>query len=167
MIVILMGVSGCGKSKVGTLLSARLGCQFAEGDSYHPVVNREKMRNGIPLNDDDRWPWLGAIAKDIDRWLIEGKDAVIACSALKRAYRDILIGERKGVHLVHLKGSYDLIYSRLAARRHEYMPVTLLKSQFETLQEPTPDEHPIVVDIVDPQAVIVDKILTALTNPGG
>ncbi len=165
MIVILMGVSGCGKSVIGNLLSQRLGCQFAEGDSYHPPANREKMRGGTPLTDEDRWPWLRAIASDIDRWLAAGSDAVVACSALKKAYRDILVGSRAGVHLVHLKGSYELIYGRLTARKHEYMPVTLLKSQFATLEEPTAEERPIVVDIAEPADVLVEEIMTRL--PGG
>ncbi len=164
MIVVLMGVSGCGKSEIGTQLSEKLNAQFAEGDSYHSDANREKMRNAVPLTDDDRWPWLRSIAADIDRWLAEGQNAIVACSALKRVYRDILIGERQGVHLVHLKGSYDLIYSRLTQRQHEYMPIGLLKSQFATLQEPADDENPITIDIADPPEVIVDNIVKALPS---
>ena len=147
IIAIAMGVSGSGKTTVAVLIAAALGCQFQEGDDLHPQENVEKMRGGTPLTDADRMPWLRAIAAEIDGWRARGESGVLTCSALKRSYRDILIGGRSDVALVYLKGSYDLIHRRMAARHEHYMPVALLDSQFATLEEPTPDEHPIVVDI--------------------
>ena len=147
MIAIVMGVSGCGKTSAATRIADAFHCPFQEGDKLHPPANVEKMRNGTPLNDDDRWPWLAKIAEVIDGWRAQGQSGVLTCSALKRVYRDRIIGARSDVALVYLKGSKDLIAGRVAARHHDYMPASLLDSQFATLQEPTPDEHPIVVDI--------------------
>ncbi len=146
VIAVVMGVSGSGKTTVAALLAAALGCQFQEGDDLHPAANVEKMHGGTPLTDADRMPWLHKIAEEIDSWRARGESGVLTCSALKRSYRDIVIGDRPGVTLVYLKGSYDLIRRRMTARHEHFMPVALLDSQFATLQEPTPDEHPITVD---------------------
>ena len=147
VIAIVMGVSGSGKTTVAVLLSAALGCQFQEGDDLHPAANVAKMSSGKPLTDADRLPWLRKIAEEIDRWRAHGESGIITCSALKRSYRDIIIGNRSDVTLVYLRGDYDLIHRRMATRHEHFMPVKLLDSQFATLQEPTSDERPIIVDV--------------------
>jgi gluconokinase len=114
VIAVVMGVSGSGKTTVSALLAAALGCQFQEGDDLHPAENVEKMHGGTPLTDADRMPWLHKIAEEIDGWRVRGESGVLACSALKRSYRDIIIGDRPDVTLVYLKGSYDLIRRRMA-----------------------------------------------------
>lgn len=162
VIVIAMGVSGSGKTTVAALLAAALGWQFQEGDDLHPAANVAKMRGGTPLTDADRLPWLEKIAEEIDRWREQGLSGVVTCSALKRIYRDIIIGSRPEVQLVYLKGSYDLIQSRLAARHEHFMPAALLKSQFATLQEPASDEHPIVIDVGGKPADIAAEIVRQL-----
>jgi gluconokinase len=159
VIAVVMGVSGSGKTTVSALLSAALGCQFQEGDDLHPAENVEKMHGGTPLTDADRIPWLHKIADEIDSWRAQGESGVLTCSALKRSYRDIIIGGRPDVTLVYLKGSYDLIRRRMAARHGHFMPVALLDSQFATLQEPTPDEHPITVDVGGRPAKIATEIV--------
>lgn len=143
-VVVLMGVSGSGKTTVGQLLAKHLGWEWQEGDALHPPANVEKMRSGMPLTDADRWPWLGAIAVVIDGWRSQGKSGVVACSALKRAYRDILIGLRRDVVLVYMQGDRPLIEARMALRKDHYMPMSLLDSQFATLEEPTADEHALI-----------------------
>ena len=162
MIVVLMGVSGSGKSTVAALLAAALGCPFQEGDGLHPRENVEKMRSGTPLTDDDRLPWLRKIAVEIDGWRARGECGVLTCSALKRSYRDIIIGDRRDVVLVYLRGSRDLIHQRMAARHEHFMPIALLDSQFATLEEPTPDEHPIIADVGGKLAEIVHEIVRQL-----
>jgi gluconokinase len=162
VIVVVMGVSGSGKSSVAALLAAALGCQFREGDDLHPPENVEKMRSGTPLTDADRLPWLRKIAEEIDGWRARGECGVLTCSALKRSYRDIIIGDRRDVVLVYLKGSRELIHQRMVARHGHFMPVALLDSQFATLQEPSPDEHPIVVDIGGKPADIAHEIVLHL-----
>ncbi|MEA2800449.1 MAG: gluconokinase [Rhodospirillaceae bacterium] len=147
MVVVVMGVSGSGKTTVGSLLAEALGWHFQEGDKLHPPENVEKMSAGIPLTDADRLPWLRKIAETIDDWRSRGESGVITCSALKRSYRDIIIGDRPDVRLVYLKGSPDLIRQRMAQRHGHFMPPALLDSQFSTLEEPSPDENPIIVDI--------------------
>jgi gluconokinase len=147
VIAIIMGVSGSGKTTVAALLAAAFHCQFQEGDDLHPAANVEKMQGGTPLTDADRMPWLHKIAEEIDGWRARGESGVLTCSTLKRSYRDIIIGDRSDVTLVYLKGSRDLIRRRMAARQEHFMPIALLDSQFATLQEPTPDERPIVVDV--------------------
>jgi gluconokinase len=159
MIVVVMGVSGSGKSTVAALLAAALGCQYQEGDDLHPRENVEKMRGGTPLTDADRLPWLRKIAEEIDGWRARGECGVLTCSALKRSYRDIIIGDRRDVMLVYLKGSRDLIHRRMAARHEHYMPVALLDSQFATLEEPTPEERPITVDVGGNPAEIAHEIV--------
>jgi len=167
MIIIVMGVSGCGKSVVGSRLAERLGAHYAEGDEFHSKANIEKMRSGIPLDDGDRWPWLNAIAEAIGDWRTHGRDAVVACSALKKAYRDILGGGRDDVVFVHLEGSMDLIASRMAKRQHEYMPATLLQSQFDTLEPPDEKaENVITVDITPEPETIVEIVLDRLRKRG-
>jgi gluconokinase len=162
LIIVVMGVSGSGKSTVAALLAAALGCQFQEGDDLHPPENVEKMRSGIPLTDADRLPWLRKIAEEIDGWRSRGACGVLTCSALKRSYRDLIIGDRHDVVLVYLKGSRDLIHRRMAARHEHFMPVALLDSQFATLEEPTPDEHPVIVDVGGKPAEIAHEIVRQL-----
>lgn len=164
VIAVVMGVSGSGKTTVSALLSAALGCQFQEGDDLHPAENVEKMHGGTPLMDADRMPWLHKIAEEIDGWRARGESGVLTCSALKRSYRDIIIGGRPDVTLVYLKGSYDLIRRRMAARHEHFMPVALLDSQFATLQEPTPDEHPITVDVGGRPTEIAAEIVRQLRS---
>ena len=162
VIVVVMGVSGSGKSTVAALLAAALGCQFQEGDDLHPPENVEKMRSGTPLTDADRMPWLHKIAEEIDGWRARGECGVLTCSALKRSYRNIIIGDRDDVVLVYLKGSPDLIHRRMAARHEHFMPIALLDSQFETLEEPTPDERPIIVDVGGKPAEIAHETVRQL-----
>ena len=161
-VVVMMGVSGVGKTTVGRRLAEALGYGYAEGDAYHPPANVEKMRSGQPLDDDDRWPWLRAMAADIDRWLADGTGMVLACSALKRRYRDLLIGDRPGVRLVQLTGDETLIRQRIEARPDHYMPPTLLSIQLATLEPPSTDEHPIVVDVLAAPESCVETIRRAL-----
>jgi carbohydrate kinase (thermoresistant glucokinase family) len=161
-IAVVMGVSGSGKTTVALLLAAALGWQFQEGDDLHPAANIDKMSSGKPLTDADRLPWLRRIAAEIDDWRARGESGVLTCSALKRSYRDIIIGDRADVALVYLKGSYDLIRRRMAARHEHFMPVALLDSQFAALQEPAPDEHPIVADVTGRPAEIVADIVRQL-----
>jgi gluconokinase len=157
-----MGVSGCGKSTIGSLLAARLRWEFEDADWFHPAATVNKMHDGTPLTDEDRWPWLRAIAGWIDETREAGGHGILACSALKRRYRDVLIGERADVHLVYLKGNEALIARRLAARHEHFMPASLLRSQFEALEEPGPDEHPISVPIEPRPREIVAQILSAI-----
>jgi gluconokinase len=158
-IAIVMGVSGCGKTTVAAGLARQEGWILLEGDSFHPPANIAKMKAGTPLTDEDRWPWLRAIAAKEDELLAAGQSAAVACSALKRAYRDILIGGRRNAVLVYLRGSKELIAARLKARKGHFMPPALLDSQFATLEEPGPDEHPIVVDIGgSAEAVVKDAV---------
>jgi carbohydrate kinase (thermoresistant glucokinase family) len=165
--VIVMGVSGCGKSTIGALLAAHLRWEFEDADWLHPAANVDKMHNGIPLTDEDRWPWLAAIAAWIDHCRRSGGYAVVACSALKRRYRDVLIGDRADVRLVYLKGDEALIARRIATRHEHFMPRSLLRSQFEALEEPRADENPVVVSIEPQPREIVAKILSALNMIDG
>jgi gluconokinase len=161
-VVVVMGVSGSGKSTIGTLLAERLSWRFEDGDRFHPATNVEKMHQGIPLTDDDRRPWLAAIADWIDETRRRGGHAVLACSALKRRYRDILVGDRRDVRLVYLEGDEALIARRIAARHGHFMPQSLLHSQFEALEAPGPDENPVTVSIVPSPDQIVARILASL-----
>jgi gluconokinase len=163
-VLIVMGVSGSGKSTIGTLLALRLHWEYEDADWFHPPANIEKMHNGIALTDADRLPWLKAIAAWIDQARRMGRHGVVACSALKRKYRDILIGDRPDVRLVYLKGDEALIARRIATRHEHFMPPSLLHSQFAALEEPTPDEHPIVVSIAPTPREVVAKILSALNK---
>jgi gluconokinase len=163
-----MGVSGSGKSTVAGGLAARLGWTCEDGDRFHPKSNVAKMSAGHPLTDADRKPWLEAIAAEIDRVCDGGEHAVFACSALKRAYREILVHGRGDVRIVFLNGTQQLIAGRLALRKNHFMPPALLASQFATLEPPSADEHPLVVDIDAPVAAIVDHVVAqlALDRPG-
>ena len=166
-VVVVMGVSGSGKTTVAAMLAGALHCSFLEGDELHPPANVEKMRSGTPLSDADRLPWLRRIAEAIDGWRDRQESGVVTCSALKRAYRDILIGDRRDVTLVYLRGSRDLIQRRMAARHEHFMPVALLDSQFATLEEPAPDEDAIVVDVGGQPAEIVAAIMRQLRSRPG
>jgi len=161
---VLMGVSGSGKSTVGKALAQRLGWAFADGDIFHPRVNVEKMRAAQPLDDADRAPWLSAIAAQIGTWHAEGVKGIIACSALKRRYRDIIIAPYKAVQLIYLQGSQALVAERLRRRHGHFMPAGLLDSQFAALEPPAPDEKAIVVSIEQPVDAIVEYIVTALSS---
>jgi gluconokinase len=161
-VVVVMGVSGCGKSTIASMLAHRLNWIYEDGDWFHPQSNVRKMHAGEPLTDEDRWPWLHGIAAWIDATRRVGNHGTVACSALKRAYRDILVGERSDVRIVYLKGGRDLIARRLAARDGHFMPPSLLDSQFAALEEPRPDEHAIVVSIVPHPREIVEEIVKRL-----
>jgi len=165
-VVVMMGVSGSGKTTIAMKLAEQLGWQVLEGDQLHPPANIAKMKAGTPLDDEDRWPWLRAIADAIDDWRAKGVSGVVACSALKRAYRDILIGPRADVLLVYLQGSHELIATRMAARHGHFMPTALLDSQFATLEEPGEAEHAIVVSIAPPPDAIVAAIVEKLKEQG-
>ena len=161
-VLVVMGVSGSGKSTIASMLAHRLHWIYEDGDWLHPKSNIEKMHHGEPLNDADRWPWLHAIADWIDATRQAGNHGVVACSALKRAYRDILIGERRDVRIAYLKGDRDLIARRIAARADHFMPPALLDSQFKALEEPKADERPIVVSIAPHPREIVETIVQKL-----
>jgi gluconokinase len=163
--LVVMGVSGSGKSTIAESLARRLAWSYEDGDKFHPASNVAKMSAGQPLTDTDRWPWLQAIADEIDRVCTAGSHAVIACSALKRAYRDVLVHGRSDVRIVFLDGTQQLIADRLAQRKGHFMPPGLLDSQFATLQPPDPDERPITVSIDASVDVIVDEIVRQL-GPG-
>jgi gluconokinase len=161
-VLVVMGVSGSGKSTVASMLAHRLRWTYEDGDWFHPESNVEKMHHGEPLTDQDRLPWLRAIASWIDNTRKAGSHGVVACSALKRAYRDILVGGRRDVRLVFLKGDSELIARRIAARDDHFMPTSLLDSQFAALEEPAADERPIVVSIEPHPRDIVDSIIAKL-----
>jgi gluconokinase len=160
--LIVMGVSGSGKSTVAESLAERLGWPFEDGDSFHPPANVAKMAAGHPLTDDDRWPWLNAIADEIARTCEAGGHVIIACSALKHAYREVLLRGRDDVRFVFLNGTQALIADRLARRKGHFMPPELLTSQFRTLEPPEESEHVITVSIDAPVEPIVDEIVRQL-----
>jgi gluconokinase len=161
-VIALMGVAGSGKSTIGTALSKSLGWPFRDADSFHPQANIDKMSRGLPLTDDDRWPWLAAIAQWIDERLASGTTGIVSCSALKRAYRDRIIGGRDAVRLVYLCGDAELIGKRLQARKHHFMPASLLASQLATLEAPAADEAPVVVSVAMPPPRVAGAILRQL-----
>ena len=160
--LIVMGVSGSGKSTIGEKLAERLGWSYEDGDKFHPASNIAKMSAGQPLTDEDRWPWLRAIADEIERVCEAGEHAVIASSALKRAYRDILVHGRPDVRIIFLDGPQELIASRLALRKNHFMPPGLLESQFRTLEPPDASENPVAVSIDGSVETIVNDILRQL-----
>ncbi len=160
--LVVMGVSGSGKSTIADKLAKRLDWAFEDGDRFHPAANVTKMSAGHPLTDEDRWPWLRAIADEIDRVCKAGQHAVIACSALKRAYRDILVHGRSDVRIIYLRGTQELIASRLALRKGHFMPQGLLDSQFGTLEPPVESENPVTVSIDASVEAIVDDIVNQL-----
>jgi carbohydrate kinase (thermoresistant glucokinase family) len=167
MVLILMGPMGCGKTTIGELLSGKLGWPFYDGDDFHPRANVEKMRSGIPLNDDDRRVWLEELRSRIEKWLQKGEDTILACSALKQSYRDILGVNQTTVMTAYLKGSYELLRERIEQRKHPYMNKGLLASQFETLEEPSDG---IIADVSGTPEDTVNEITRALSalraNPG-
>lgn len=158
-VLILMGVSGCGKSTVAAILASRLGWPFEEGDALHPQANIEKMAAGHPLTDADRGPWLAKVADWIDERLDAGENGLITCSALKRSYRDLINRRGSGLMFVFLAGSKETIAARLAARHGHFMRASLLDSQFADLEEPATDEPAIRVDIGPPAAKIAEQIM--------
>lgn len=172
-ILLIMGVSGSGKTTVGAMLAGRLQWPYAEADDFHPPENLRKMRAGEPLTDADRLPWLQAIGAWIDEQIATGKPGVVSCSALKRSYRDILRGpdgrNRAQLKLIYLAGDRELIARRMAARHGHFFPMSLLDSQLRDLEPPGPDEHAIVVPIGGTPAEMTDEILNkaGLTVPGG
>ncbi|MGI9506583.1 MAG: gluconokinase [Geminicoccaceae bacterium] len=165
-VIIVMGVSGVGKTTVGQALASALDADFAEGDNYHPKDNVEKMRSGQPLTDDDRWPWLDRLRAAIEAWLDEDRQVVLACSALKSSYRERLspvLGDgpaKKAVRFVYLHADHDVIEARLSTRKGHYMPASLLESQLTTLEPPS---DAIVVDATRPLEAIIDDLVSKLT----
>ena len=160
--VVLMGVSGSGKSTIAEALAKRVGWRCEDGDKFHPASNVAKMSAGQPLTDEDRWPWLKAIADEIDRLCGKEQPAVFACSALKRSYREVLVHGRDDVRIVFLDGSQELIAARLAVRKGHFMPPGLLDSQFGTLERPASDEDAVAVSIDGDVEEIVDDIIAKL-----
>src|SRR6266568_8560089 len=165
-VLVLMGVSGSGKSTIAAELHRVLGWPFQEGDDLHPPANVEKMRSGQPLDDQDRLPWLQAVARWIYGQLAAHQPGIITCSNLKRAYREITIGSRPGVTLVYLKGDEPVIQGRMLNRVHRYMPPSLLGSQFDTLEEPGEEERPITVTVHGSIADTVVALLRQLAERG-
>lgn len=157
--VVVMGVSGSGKSTVGAALADALGLRFVDGDALHPAANVAKMAAGIPLDDADRAPWLDAIGA-----VLAAEPVVVACSALRRVYRDHLRAAAPKLQLVFLDGSPELLASRMVARPGHFMPASLLDSQLATLEPPTPAEHPLTVDIAAPVAEIVASLRERMTD---
>lgn len=163
--IVVMGVSGSGKSTIAEALARRFDWTFKDGDSFHPPSNVAKMSAGQPLTDTDREPWLRAIAAEIDRACAAGEHLVVACSALKRAYRDILVHGRNDVRILHLDGSKSLIAERLATRKNHFMPPGLLDSQFAALEFPATDEPAMIVSIDAPVETIVENAIAQLGIP--
>jgi len=161
MILIGMGVSGAGKTRIGEMLAERLQCSFTDGDAFHSAANKEKMHKGIPLTDEDRWPWLKTIRAAIEERQGAGETAVFTCSSLKRSYRDVLRGGDKDVVFVYLKGSYEVLHERLATRTGHFFDPSLLQSQLDTLEEPDADEAITVSIELSPDA-IVDEVLVQM-----
>ncbi|WP_233204715.1 gluconokinase [Cryobacterium sp. Y62] len=158
--IIVMGVQGSGKSTIGELLAERLGTRFLDGDTLHPAVNKAVMAAGYALQDEHRLPWLHAVGRCLAA--DEPSGIVIACSALKRSYRDLLRSHTADLFVVDAEGAIDLIAARLRARTHEFMPPALLQSQFDTLEARTDGERGVTVDIVEPPGTIVERIVAAL-----
>ena len=165
-ILIVAGVSGSGKTTVGAMLAGRLGWRFADADDFHPAVNVEKMRAGIPLTDEDRWPWLRAIEAWMDEHIARGESAVLGCSALKRSYRDMLLGGRPEVRMVFLDVDPEELARRLAARHGHFFPGKLLGTQLDALDPPQPDEHVMSEVEADEPAGTVASIIAALRLDG-
>lgn len=173
--MVIMGVSGSGKSTVGALLGQRLGISFIDGDDLHPAENKAKMGAGIPLNDQDRWPWLRTVGRTLESHQQQAKGAIVACSALKRRYRDLLREHAPDVLFLHLHGDIHTLAARMAGRDHEFMPVTLLASQLEALEPLESDEGHMLLDVRQSPAELAEHVVTALrpetseslTQPGG
>ena len=161
MVIIIFGVSGAGKTTVGKLLAREFGWRFIEADDFHSAANIEKMRSGHPLTDNDRWPWLERLRQQIKRSLCARENAVLACSALKRAYRDRLHANNEA-KFVFLRGDYALVEKQLRSRHRHFMNPKLLRSQFADLEEPKPDEDVLTIELGGTPPVIVDEIKTKL-----
>jgi carbohydrate kinase (thermoresistant glucokinase family) len=161
-----MGVSGSGKTTVAKALAERLSMVFQEGDDLHPPENVAKMKAGHPLDDADRWPWLALVAQWIDAQLSAGRDGIITCSLLKRAYRKVVIGDRPNVRLLYLHGAKSLIAEHIGHRHGHFMPPALLDSQFEALEEPAPEENAIVVEITDSIEHTINNATRQLESTG-
>jgi len=163
-ILVVMGVASSGKTVTGKAIARRLHAPFLDGDDFHPAANKDKMRAGIPLTDEDRWPWLAAIRAAIEEKARAGEWLIVGCSALKRVYRDVLRGGADGdatVRFVYLKGSFELLHERLATRGRHFFNPALLQSQLETLEEPGDDEAITVsVELSPPE--IVDRVMSSL-----
>ena len=159
--MVVMGVSGSGKSTVGALLGRRLGVLFIDGDDLHPAANKEKMRTGIPLDDDNRRPWLQEIGRTLAAYQ-EGQGVIVACSALKRCYRDLLREHAPEVVFLHLDGSAETLAARMAGRNHEFMPATLLASQLEALEALGSDERHVLLDLRLSPAELAETAYAAL-----
>lgn len=158
IIAVVMGVSGSGKTTIGRALVDALGAEFLEGDKFHPAANIAKMRRGEPLDDADRWPWLDRMADELGRAKADGRSVVLACSALKRSYRDRLRRGAPDLRLVYLKGDKELIRRRIEARKHHFMPPGLLDSQFAALEEPGLGESPVVIDVTPPLETLMSQL---------
>jgi len=163
-VLLIMGVAGAGKSTYGESLALEFGWPFRDADSFHPAANIAKMKSGTPLTDDDRWPWLDAIAQWIDAHRAAGTHAIVSCSALKRVYRARLMAGRSDVRLVYLKGDKALIARRMAARTDHFMPTALLDSQFAALEEPGGEEWPVIVEIDASPRRVKERILAELAG---
>ena len=159
----MMGVTGCGKTTIGRALADRLGWEFLEGDTLHPAANVAKMAGGTPLSDTDRVPWLHAIAAVMRGWDQAGQSGVVTCSALKRVYRNILVGELSSVRLAYLQGDERTVAGRLAVRKGHFMPPALLNSQFAALEAPGADERPLIFPINQSPSVIIAELAAALS----
>ncbi|NYF12191.1 gluconokinase [Pseudoclavibacter sp. JAI123] len=162
--MIVMGVQGTGKTTIGSALAERLGVTFIDSDDLHPVANKTKMAAGTPLEDEDRVPWLKVVGASIAANAAEGRTTIVACSALKRWYRELLRSSVPELQFVHLAGQRDLVASRLATRQHEYMPTTLLDSQFEVLEPLAAWEAGVVVDVAETPAEIVEAVVDYLAG---
>jgi carbohydrate kinase (thermoresistant glucokinase family) len=162
MIVVVAGVSGSGKSTVGSLLASRLGWPFTDADALHPAASIAKMAAGHPLTDADRRPWLAAVAARMDAYAAAGESAVLACSALRRSYRDELLAGRPGARMVFLEVSRETLETRLRARHGHFFPAVLLDSQFAALEPPQPEEHVLVLEASLPPDQAVDEIIRRL-----
>jgi carbohydrate kinase (thermoresistant glucokinase family) len=162
--IIIMGVSSSGKTSVGQALAGRLGWDFYDADDFHPPANIAKMAHGIPLNDEDRRPWLAALHDLVAGSLQAGKPGVLACSALKESYRQVLLAGNAGIQIVYLKGDYALILARMAQRKGHYMKPDMLRSQFETLEPP---RQALTIEIDQPVEAIVEQIVSALDKAPG
>jgi carbohydrate kinase (thermoresistant glucokinase family) len=161
MVLILIGPMGCGKTTIGKMLAGKLGWSFYDGDDFHPRENVEKMRAGLPLTDEDRKTWLENLHGYIERCLMEDRNAILACSALKQAYRDTLGIDQDTVKTVYLKGSYELLRKRIVDRKHPYMNKDLLRSQVETMEEP---KDGLTVDSSQMPEIVIENIMKTLTT---
>jgi gluconokinase len=161
MHIVVMGVSGTGKTTVGAGLAEELSCEFIEGDELHPKANIKKMSDGIPLTDEDRWPWLQAIAELVAVRDHEGTSTVVTCSALKRTYRDVL-RDAAPTFFVHLEAPFDVLADRMKLRTKHFMPTTLLQSQFDTLEQLGDDESGAVIDVTPPMDEVIEESVNAV-----